>query len=182
MPRFPPERIDVGDVVLRRVREADAALVAESVAANRDWLSSWMVWAVPLAGTVEEQRRRIPVAVAGWEQGRSFQYLAIHAETGAHLGNFGLERRIGPGALEIGYWLAENATGRGYATAAVRALTAVALGLDDVERVEIHNDRANTRSALIPQRLGYRLDRIEPDAVQTPAQSGQSMIWIYELS
>jgi RimJ/RimL family protein N-acetyltransferase len=170
MAEFPPERIDLDGVVLRRLRPADATLVAESIAANLTWLSPWMVWAVPLAGTVEEQRRRIPSAVAQWDEGASFQYLAVHPQTGAHLGTFGLERRIGPGAIEIGYWLAEDATGRGHATVAVRALTEVALGLTDIDRVEIHHDRANERSGRIPKRLGYRLDRIEADC----------MIWIYD--
>ena len=172
---LPPERIDVGDVVLRRVREADAALIAATVAANLAWLAPWMTWAVPLAGTVEEQRRRLPVAVARWDRGLSFQYLAVDARTGAHLGNFGLERRIGPRVLEIGYWLAEEATGQGHATAAVRALTAAALDLPDVDRVEIHHDRANRRSSLIPQRLGYRLDRIESDGSGT-----RNVVWAYE--
>ena len=180
MSESPPERIDLGEVLLRRVRTNDAALLADSIAANLTWLSPWMVWAVPLAGTVEEQRRRIPVCLAQWNDGTSYQYLAVHSQTGAHLGSFGLERRIGPGAIEIGYWLAENAIGRGYATAAVRALTAVALGLTDVERVEIHHDQANERSGRIPQRLGYRLDRIEADGIDTPAETGQSMIWIYD--
>ena len=171
----PPERIVAGDVVLRRVRESDAALIADTVAANLTWLAPWMTWAVPIAGTVEEQRRRTPVAVARWDQGVSFQYLAFHSRTGAHLGNFGLERRIGPRALEIGYWLAEAATGQGYATTAVRALTATALDLADVDRVEIHHHHANRRSSLVPQRLGYQLDRIESDGVD-----GRSLVWTYQ--
>ncbi len=175
----PPEHIDGGDFVLRRIGEADAQLVADTVAANLGRLAAWMVWAVPAAGTVEEQRSRIPKAVANWNEGASFQYLAVHTDTGAHLGVFGLERRIGPGALELGYWLAEDATGYGYATAAAHLLTEAALGLPDVERVEIHCDTANLRSVLVPQRLGYRLDRIEDEDITTPGGSGHSMIWIY---
>jgi RimJ/RimL family protein N-acetyltransferase len=175
----PPERIDGGDFVLRRTRLADAQLIANTVAANLGRLSAWMVWAVPAAGTVQEQRRRIPQTMARWDAGTSFQYLALHADTGTHLGNFGLERRVGPRAVELGYWLAEDATGYGYATAAARALTDVALNLSDVDRVEIHCDAANFRSLLVPRRLGYRLDRIEEDDVRAPAESGRSMIWTY---
>ena len=181
MSELPPERIDGGDFVLRRIRPTDAQVIANTVAANLGRLSAWMVWAVPTAGTVEEQHKRIPQAVARWDNGTSFQYLALHADTGAHLGNFGLERRVGPRAIEIGYWLAEDATGYGYATAAAQLLTDVALALSDVDRVEIHCDAANLRSLLVPRRLGYRLDRIEVDDVVAPAESGHSMIWVYPV-
>jgi RimJ/RimL family protein N-acetyltransferase len=154
-------------------------MIADTVAANLGRLSVWLIWAVPAAATVEEQRIRVPKAVARWDEGTSFQYLAVHAATGAHLGNFGLERRIGPRALELGYWLAEDATGYGYATAAAWALTEVALSLSDIDRVEIHSDVANLRSLQIPRRLGYRLDRIEEDDIHAPAESGRSMIWVY---
>ena len=179
MTELPPERIDGGDFVLRRIRQSDAQIVADTVAANLGRLSAWMIWAAPAAGTVEEQRRRIPQAVARWDAGNSFQYLAVHADTGAHLGNFGLERRLGRGAMELGYWLAEDATGYGYATAGAQLLTEAALALPDVNRVEIHCDAANLRSQQIPRRLGYRLDRIEVEDLRAPAESGHSMIWIY---
>ena len=47
-----------------------------------------------------------------------------------------------------------------------------------MDRVEIHCDEANVRSAAIPERLGYRLDRIEDDEIATPGETGRSMIWI----
>lgn len=179
MKELPPERIDGGDFVLRRPRKADAQLVADTVAANLGRLSAWMGWAVPAAGTVEDQRRRIPQTMARWDDGTSFQYLALHADTGAHLGNFGLERRVGARGMALGYWLAEDATGYGYATSAAQILTAVALALSDVDRVEIHCDAANMRSLMVPRRLGYRLDRIEVVNIKAPAESGHSMIWMY---
>jgi RimJ/RimL family protein N-acetyltransferase len=175
----PPEWIDGGDFVLRRARSADAELIATTVATNLGRLSAWMGWAVPSAGTVDEQRRRLRETMAQWARGTSFQYLAIHAGTETHLGNFALERRIGPRAIELGYWLAEDATGYGYATAAAQMLTDAALALSDVDRVEIHCDTANLRSQAIPRRLGYRLDRIEVDGISAPAESGHSMIWVY---
>ncbi len=63
-------------------------------------------------------------------------------------------------------------------TEAAGLLTAAALALDGIDRAEIHCDQANERSAAVPARLGYRLDRIEPDEVRTPGESGHSMIWV----
>ena len=46
--------------------------------------------------------------------------------------------------------------------------------------MEIHCDEANVRSAAVPRRLGYRLDRIEDDDVTAPGEIGRSMIWVAE--
>lgn len=48
-----------------------------------------------------------------------------------------------------------------------------ALALSAVRRVEIHCDEASTRSAAVPRRLGYRLDRVEDDEVTAPGQIGR---------
>jgi RimJ/RimL family protein N-acetyltransferase len=47
-----------------------------------------------------------------------------------------------------------------------------------VQRVEIHTDEANTISAAIPQRLGYRLDRIEDRVPAAPSETSRLQIWI----
>ena len=73
---------------------------------------------------------------------------------------------------EIGYWLRDDATGRGFVTAAAGALTDAGVALDGIERVEIHCDEANVRSAAVPRRLGYRLDRIEPESITAPGDLG----------
>jgi RimJ/RimL family protein N-acetyltransferase len=176
----PPERIDLEGLILRRSTIEDAAMVASSVAANLDRLADWMPWANAESSSEDFQRQRMTQTRARWEDGAAYEFLAIDPDGGAHLGNFGLERRIGPGGIELGYWLAADAAGHGYATAAARALTEVALRLPGIRRVEIHCDQANLRSQAVPRRIGYRLDRIEPNDVRAPAETGQSMIWIFE--
>lgn len=91
----------------------------------------------------------------------------------------GLHRRIDPGAIERGYWLRTDRTGRGIITACARSLTHAALELRGVDRLEIRCDEANVRSAAVPRRLGHRLARVEDDAVTAPGEVGRSMIWVY---
>ena len=140
---------------------------------------------LPLRSRTERQPAGAPPLApcrAAWHRGagrRRFHYLAAARDGGAILGRFGLHRRIGAGALELGYWLRPDAVGRGCASACTRALTAVALSLPDVERVEIHCDEATVRSRRVPRAAGYRLDRIEADGVQAPAEVGRSMIWVF---
>src|SRR6185312_7575810 len=99
-------------------------------------------------------------------KGEEFNY-AIFTAAGDLIGSIGLMTRMGPGVMEIGYWLRTPFTGRGYMTAAVEGLTGVALGLPGIERVAIEYDAANTRSAAVAARAGFsevrRYDR-EPEA------------------
>lgn len=73
------------------------------------------------------------------------------------VGSTGLHPRLDGNAREIGYWIRADATGRGLAGESTAALTRVAFEVDGVDRMEIHCDPANVRSAAIPRRLGYEL-------------------------
>jgi RimJ/RimL family protein N-acetyltransferase len=174
----PPEEIDLPDVgaSLRRHGVEQAEAVHRAIEDSRDHLRPWMFWA--------DQSRTDTVAflqrsVEEWAQGRSFGYAIIDAEDGSVLGGAGLHNRLGPDALEIGYWRRAGAGGRGVVTAAGWALTSAALALPDIERVEIHCDEANVASAAVPRRLGFVLDRIEDRPIDAPGQRGRSMIWIH---
>ena len=55
---------------------------------------------------------------------------------------------------EIGYWLDSDYTGKGLMSDAV-SLIEKELFANDFNRIVIHTDVLNTKSAKIPQRLGY---------------------------
>jgi RimJ/RimL family protein N-acetyltransferase len=174
----PPDRIALPDVgaVLRRFGTDDVDALYAAVEESRDHLRPHMPWADEgrhdVAGFLTD-------AVAQWERGADRNYAIVDHTDGRILGGCGLHDRIGPAGREIGYWLRADASGRGLASAAARALTAVALAIEGVTRVEIHCDEANWRSAAVARRLGYRLDRIEVDHVSAPGDLGRSMIWIW---
>ena len=85
-----------------------------------------------------------------------------------------------PRTFEIGYWLHVETGGRGLATTAARALTEAGLELEGIEQVIIVCDEANTRSAAIPQRLGYTLDRVEAREPEAPGETGRMQFWVTE--
>ena len=174
----PPERIEGEGVVLRRPGAADGDVLAAAIAASLEHLRPWMAWADDEATSPQRRATYLEQVDKGWEGGSDFAFLVMDPAERAVLGGCGLHRRIGPRAIEIGYWVHVDHGGRGVATALARALTEAALALPDVDRVEIHCDEANVRSAAVPRRLGYRLDRIEDDAVTAPAETGRSMIWV----
>jgi RimJ/RimL family protein N-acetyltransferase len=184
-PASPPDCIDAGPVILWRHRKADAPSVAAAVRKSLVHLAPWMPWATPEAGTVEVQTARIVEVDAGWARGTDFVY-SLRApahdagDAGAEtvLGVLGLHRRGRRGAIEVGYWTHVDYQGRGYMSAAAKVATEAAAALEGVERVEIHTDEANLRSAAIPQKLGFRLDRVDTRPPQAPGESGRLQIWV----
>ena len=179
MSLHPPAHLPVGpDLLLRWDEPSDASLLASAVAGALDHLRPWMPWATPEAATEQAQAARLAELEDKRRAGTDYAYVLLPAEGGGLLGVVGLHRRVGPEAIELGYWLMPAATGRGLMTRAVQALTVAALALDDVSRVEIHCDVANARSAAVAERAGYRLDRVEDKEAAAPAETGRSMIWL----
>lgn len=85
--------------------------------------------------------------------------------------------RVGPSALEIGYWVDVRYARRGIATEAAGLLVEAAFEQPETTRVEIHCDEANVASAGVPARLGFELDRVEWDEIEAPSEIGRSMTW-----
>ncbi len=172
--------IDAGPVILKRNRPADADATARAVGESLEHLEPWMPWAEPRAATRHLQAARIAETEIGWQKGTDFVY-AMRRPDGPEdeiVGIIGLHRRIGPRAAEIGYWTHVDYSGRGFMTAAAKAVTDAAEALDDVDRVEIHTDEANVRSAAIPRKLGYRLERVDVRRPEAPGESGRLQIWV----
>ena len=72
------------------------------------------------------------------------------------VGGTGLHPRQGEGGVEIGYWVAADAIGRGYATELSAVLTRVGFACFGFDRVEIRIDPANEVSERVPARLGFQ--------------------------
>ena len=172
----PPERIELlaVDAVVRRHRLDDLDALQQAIEESRDHLRPWMFWADQSRDDTAAFLRH---AIEKWDTGEEFAYLIVSADGDRVLGGGGLHRRSGPGALEIGYWLRADATGRGVITTAAGALTDAAFALDGIERVEIHCDEANVRSAAVPPRLGYTLTAIREKPPVAPSERGREMVW-----
>jgi len=182
-----PDVLPAGPVELHRWRVSHLESLLQAVAASFPELHRWMPWAATMP-TAEDQRRVLATGAADFDADREWAYLLFESgEDGSTtdgsgvVGAAGLHRRSGPGTLEIGYWVRTDRTGRGYATAAARALTDAALTLvDGIDRVEIRMDRANRASAAVPPKLGFRLlSTVDRDLVAA-GSTGEGLIWAYD--
>jgi ribosomal-protein-serine acetyltransferase len=170
----PAAELQRGDVTLRRIRAADAALVYRLVSESQEYLRPWLPWAA--AYTLASAREFVEGAERDWESGAAFSYLI--AAGPAPVGSAGLMARIGTGGLEIGYWVHPDHAGRGIATAAAGALTEAALGLRDIDRVEIMHDLNNFASGQVPRKLGFaRVATAAGRFPLSPGDCGTSAIW-----
>ena len=173
---FPPESVDLDGVHLRRPTLDDVEALHEAIKSSFTELSMWMPWCTDPV-EIEQQRGFLESAMSSWTSQSMFCWLIVGAGNDL-IGTISLMDRIGPGGLEIGYWLRTDATGRGVMTRAAAAVTDLGLALPGIDRVEIHCDAANLRSAAVPKRLGFRLDREEHLEVDTPGKSGLHQFWI----
>jgi ribosomal-protein-serine acetyltransferase len=171
----PREILTRGPVTLRRWRAADADAVYQVVMQSLEHLLPWMQWA---SGYRHDDAVRFTFqSEQDWESRVAYQY-AITTDD-AVIGSCGLMRRIGPGGLEIGYWLHPAYTGRGLATTATAALVGQAFALPDIDRVEIVHDQANTASGGIPRRLGFTeiQRRTRAQGALAPGEVGIQVVW-----
>ncbi|QXC59874.1 GNAT family N-acetyltransferase [Aquihabitans sp. G128] len=165
-------------LVVRAWAPDEAPALHAAVVASTEHLRPWMPWIAHEPLAVEERRAMIE----GWRSeaadGGDVVY-GMWAE-GAVVGGCGLHRRLGPGGVEIGYWVHADHVGRGVATEASRLLTELAFTVADIEVVEVHHDVANAASARVPEKLGFvRVADISVPAAEprAPAETGRRGVW-----
>ena len=154
-PPAPPERIVAAGFFLRAWSPADAPLLRAALEESDAHLRAWTPWVVDGREPGVPLDVRLARFADDWAAGRAWVWGIFAADASAVLGGCGLYARIGAGALEVGYWLAARATGRGIATAAARLVTDVAFAMPGVHRVEMRIEPGNARSVAVPRRLGF---------------------------
>lgn len=163
------------ELVLRSWTEDDAPALSRAIAASVEHLRPWMAWAADEPHD-DLWRRQL---IRGWRQ----EAAAGGDETfGMWLGDqvvgaCGLHRRIGPGGLEIGYWVHAAFTRQGLATEAARRLRDDALARPGIDHVEIHHDRANVASGRVAAAAGFTLVGERSRSRDAPAQEGVELQW-----
>jgi ribosomal-protein-serine acetyltransferase len=171
----PPESVPADIVDLVRWRSEWATDLALAVAGSLPELAPYMPWATPTYG-LEDARTYIAGSIADWESGVNWNY-AIRTPAGDVIGSTGLMTRMGPGVLEIGYWLHSGHAGRGCATAAAFALAGVGLAVAGIESVVIRHDAANAASGRVAEKAGFvRIGEVA-SGLDLPASSATEVRW-----
>ncbi len=140
-----PTSIRTEQMLLRRWRADDAALLVPVLEANVTHLTGWIPRHVSEPAPVAEMARRLAGFADDFDAGRGWRYGLFLPDESTVLGEVSLFPRDSAkrvlleqaDRLEIGYWLRADYTGRGLATEASRAMLDLAMALPGMRCVEI---------------------------------------------
>lgn len=169
---FPGGRVSSAEingegVRLRAYRPDDAEAVA---AGYDDPLCQRFLPPLPAPFTLRHAEQFLSEGVAAVFADGGVVYGIADSRTDELLGGIGFDRVVAHRRqAEIGYWVGPWARGRGVATAAVRALSAHALG-NGLERLELLTHWENTLSQRVALAAGYQREGVRRGAI--PDRSG----------
>jgi RimJ/RimL family protein N-acetyltransferase len=157
---------------LRLMHSSDIGVLSSAIIQSAGHLRPWLDW-MSQATTSSE----IEKMVTAW--------LTTPSPTGTSYGVFLGTTLVGScdlhshgtATLAMGYWVHVDYASQGYATEIASALTTAAFTLPDIDRIEIHHDRANQASAAIPAHLGYTLESTHPRPRSAPSEEGFTCVW-----
>jgi ribosomal-protein-alanine N-acetyltransferase len=139
-------------VLLRAFEDRDVGVVA---AASLDPTIP-LITTVPTSSDPAELRAYVERQRSRLLTGHGYSFAIATAATDEAVGQIGLWTSEAPaGRATVGYWVAPHARSRGYARAALAAVTDWAFTIDEIARVQLHIDPLNEGSLHVARACGY---------------------------
>lgn len=150
------------DVQLRLVRTSDVRTLETLLRHNRDWLSQWEATHPSQSASVMPTRENLRASVRSMlkahKQGAMVPFvIELRGRVVGVLNVSGITR----GALNsctLGYWIAQEAAGKGVMPIAVAKATDYLFEVARLHRVEICIRPENQKSLRVVQKLGFRFE------------------------
>lgn len=141
---------------IRLISRSDADALSQLLQVNRDFLAPWEPVRGPDYATTPEQLADIEAALDRHAHGQAVPFVILD-DDGTVAGRITLSGIVqGPfQSCSMGYWLAEDRTGRGLATQAVAAAVEHAFTEIGLHRVEAATLLSNTASQGVLGRNGF---------------------------
>lgn len=147
-------------LLIRMPQPGDGKSLCEAVNASIEELKPWMKWAQNEHSEYESELviRETHIMFLRREK---LRFLIFLKDTGQFIGSSSLHNIDWDlRKYEIGYWIDTRYSGKGYMTEAVKGICDFAFNQLDARRLEILCDTKNSKSKLIPERLGFELEGI----------------------
>lgn len=153
-PERPVLPIEEG-IELRLLGPSNENEVYDAVLKNQAHLKPWVFWAGDSFGR-DVVAKMLAENEAGFQNGTAYA-MGIY-ENGRLIGSTDI-RGIGSAqGAEIGYWVAEDATGKGLATKATAALIEYAQAHHKIPKIVLHTMVDNKASSRVAEKLGFHFD------------------------
>jgi len=140
----------------RLLEPGDAPVLADLVTRNREFLAPWEPVRPEAYFTLDGQAEVIADSLERYAEGTQVPRVILD-ESEAVVGRINLNNVV-RGAFQsasVGYWLAQEAGGRGLATAAVADMVTVGFQLEGLHRLEAGTIPENVRSQAVLSRNGF---------------------------
>ena len=154
-PNTPPYRIETERLVIRCYEPEDAHLLKAAVDSSIEHLLPWMPWARFEPQSVADKVELCRMFRGQFDLDQNYVYGIFSPDETEQLGGSGFHKRANEGSLEIGYWVAASAIGRGIATEVTAVQTRAGFELAGLDRIDIQVEPTNDRSLAIPRKLGF---------------------------
>ena len=141
------------DILLRTYQASDAEAVFEAALRNRERLEPFMHW-MTADYSLASAKQFIVLNTQAFSKKSSAAYGIFRDRT--FLGSIGFVYfDWSTRKTEIGYWLTEEAEGKGIVSSGCRVLIDYAFAELDMNRIEIKCSTENPRSYAVAERLGF---------------------------
>jgi len=150
------------DLVLRVLRPSEAGALFSLIQKNRDHLREWLPW-VDATRSPVDTRKFLEISYGGFLHGAGFNFGIRHhgglvGLVGFH--GFDMANRI----TSLGYWLSEDACGKGIMRESVAGCVQYAFTDRDMNRLYVRCATNNFRSKRIPESLGFTHEGTQREA------------------
>ena len=159
-------------ILLRQLQPSDTEALFAVTDANREYLAEWLPW---VEGTTSQADSRafINTMLERRQAGAEYGYgIVVDDRVAGHISLMHLNDGKEP---EIGYWIAEDASGGGRTTAVAQAVSDFGFETLGLPKIIIRADPKNGASNRIAEKLGYRLSE-----TRTNPSGSISNIWVKE--
>jgi RimJ/RimL family protein N-acetyltransferase len=145
-------------VTLRRWEDADAPAIA--AACREDEIARWLDQ-IPQPYTEDDARAYVRHSRNAWARSEISNFAVTDAKSGEVLGAIGarwITREDGVG--EIGYWVKNDARGRGVASRALVLISRWAIEQVGARRLQLRADEQNEASKRVAEKAGFRRETV----------------------
>jgi RimJ/RimL family protein N-acetyltransferase/nitrite reductase/ring-hydroxylating ferredoxin subunit len=154
-PTPPNPPLSDGVVVLRPFRAEDAPAI--TAACQDPEIGRW-VPIIPAPYGEANARAFILMTLQAWHEGTGCEFAIADAATDRYVGSIGLHLGSNPRRHSIGYLIAPEFRGRGYATRALRLLTRWGFEQFGIERLALWTLIGNAASQQVAEKAGFRFE------------------------
>lgn len=151
--RTPDPPISDGVVTLRPWTVDDVEAIAR--ACNEPEIARW-IHQMPSPYGKRDAREYVAATQAAWDEGAGAFFAIVDAAVGEPVGSIAIHVQDAAwGNVEVGYWTAAEARGRGLTTRALRLISRWAIEQAGAERVQLRADVHNTASLRVAENAGF---------------------------